>query len=412
MSAIRGWSLAAVLVALVSGATFGGEAVPAPGSSGGQRLFEVVSKIPIELHGYVKLDAAWDDSRVYAGNFAAWVESEAANEDDDQFNMTANETRLWLALGDADGDAAFSVSGKVEIDFYGAGALENKAHPMLRHAYAQLTWKDYDLSLLAGQTWDVVGPLNPGTLNYTVMWYDGNVGYRRPQLRVTKGFALGGIFQKLELQAAATRNIGHTDTVFTPDPADGGEDSGLPGAQARVALSLALLTDKPTVIGVGGIWQREEYDTAADGDNVDYTSEGLVVDLTLPLTDWLSLKGEFFKGRDLDSILGGVGQGINTGEEQEVTSTGGWVAVQIKPPLEVLKSWTFNLGVGVDDPDNEDLVGVTGARIRNFACFANAIWDLGKGVSAGLEFTHLETEYFGEDDADAERVQLSIKYSF
>jgi len=35
--------------------------------------------------------------------------------DDDQYNMTANETRLWLALGDPEGEAPFVVSGKIAM---------------------------------------------------------------------------------------------------------------------------------------------------------------------------------------------------------------------------------------------------------------------------------------------------------
>ncbi len=399
-----------VLAVLVAGSAWGGEPAPATPGSGGQKLFEVVSRIPIELHGFVKLDASWDNSRVDAGNYARWVESEEANADDDDFNMTVNETRLWLELGETEGDAPFKVSGRVEVDFYGAGAAENKAHLMLRQAYVQLKWDEYDLALLGGQTSDVVGPLSPGTLNYTVMWWEGNVGYRRPQLRLTKGFNLGDLVQRIELQAAATRNIGHTDSAF--DPGDTGEDSGLPGVQCRAALHLGLLTEKPTVIGVGGCWQREEYDTAADGDNVDYTSESVVVDVTLPLAGWLSVKGEFFSGRDIDFLLGGVGQGINIGEEREITSNGGWAAVEIKPPVEALKSWTFNLGLGIDDPDNDDLRGMAAAKTRNFGYFGNAIWNVGKGVSTGLEVTKLETEYLGQKDAHATRVQFSLKYGF
>ena len=58
-------------------------------------------------------------------------------------------------------------SGVVEIDFYGGGA-ENKGQPMMRHAYLQIDWVKEKFSIIADQTWDVISPLNPSVLNYSV----------------------------------------------------------------------------------------------------------------------------------------------------------------------------------------------------------------------------------------------------
>ena len=70
------------------------------------------------------------------------------------------------------------------MDFYGDGTVhENKAEPLLRHAYVELTKGNYDI--IAGQTNDLISPLAPNTLNYTVGWDAGNIGYRRPQVRFT-----------------------------------------------------------------------------------------------------------------------------------------------------------------------------------------------------------------------------------
>ena len=51
-------------------------------------------KYRFKLYGYIKLDAAWDDSRVSVGDFARWVIDETVNENDSEFNMTARQTRL------------------------------------------------------------------------------------------------------------------------------------------------------------------------------------------------------------------------------------------------------------------------------------------------------------------------------
>src|SRR6266498_4931333 len=52
----------------------------------------LTSGLSVGLYGYVKLDAAYDSSRISAGNFARWVESEQIRRNDDEFNMTANQT--------------------------------------------------------------------------------------------------------------------------------------------------------------------------------------------------------------------------------------------------------------------------------------------------------------------------------
>lgn len=407
MAVVRG-GLCSLLLALVvgSGLAFAGEAkVPVGGEA---RLFNMESSVPVTFYGYIKLDVAYDDSRLAAGNFASWVlsESDATTEDDAEFNMTANQTRLGLKLGGLDA-GGMKVSGKLEIGFYGDAAATNKPKLLLRHAFLKLDWEEYDLSLIAGQTSDLVSPLVPSTLNYTVMWWQGNPGYRRPQLRLTKGFDLEGAVQRIEFAVAATRNIGH-DGPF--DPGDSGEDQGAPGFQARASVKFKLLTDKSTVLGVSGSVHSEEYDTAVDDESTDYDSSMICVDFTVPLTDWLLIKGEFFSGKNLDTFLAGIGQGLNVGAEQEIETTGGWVTATLTPP-GALEDWTFNVGVGVDDPKNQDLGA--GARSRNLAIYGNAIYSLGGGVSMGLEVLQLETKYNGDDDdGDATRVQFSVIYKF
>ncbi len=405
MAVVRG-GLCSLLLALVvgSGSAFAGEA-KAP--VGGGRLFNMESSVPVTFYGYIKLDAAYDSSRLENGDFANYVlsESDATTEDDAEFNMTINQTRLGLKLGGLD-SGGMKVSGKVEVDFYGGGTAPNKPRILVRHAYAKLDWEEYDLSVIAGQTSDLVSPLFPSTLNYTVMWWQGNIGYRRPQLRLTKGFNLEGAVERIEFAVAATRNIGRA-TGF--DPGDSGEDEGAPGFQARASVKFKLLTDKSTVLGVSGSVHGEEYDTDVDDESTDYDSSMICVDFTVPVTDWLLVKGEFFSGKNLDTFFGGIGQGINAAGEDEIQATGGWVTATLTPPT--LEDWTFNAGVGVDDPKNQDLAA--GARSRNLAMYCNAIYSLGGGVSMGVEVLQLETKYNGtDDDGDATRVQFSVIYKF
>ncbi len=163
--------------------------------------FPILSSLEAELYGYIKLDAAWDSARSSVGNFARWVESEGQNPEDDQLSLTVKQTRLGLKfMGSRDSELV--TSGRVEFDFF-ASASENKPELMLRHAYLKLA-QPSGWEVLAGQASDVISPLYQLTINYTAGWWQGNIGYRRPQLRVTRELECGSSARKLELALART----------------------------------------------------------------------------------------------------------------------------------------------------------------------------------------------------------------
>ena len=133
-----------------------------------------LSAFAFKPYGFIKLDASYDDSRSYPGNFILYVPNESVHKDDDEFNMTARQTRLGLDIIAPD-IYDWKAWGRVEFDFYGDGARhENKGAVLLRHAFVNLTKGNF--SLLAGQTSDLISPLYPNTLNYTVGWTAGNIG--------------------------------------------------------------------------------------------------------------------------------------------------------------------------------------------------------------------------------------------
>jgi CheY-specific phosphatase CheX len=121
--------------------------------------------------------------------------------------------------------------GKIEFDFQGAcDGTENKGGVLLRHAYVEV--KDDDFRLLAGQTWDVISPLNPSMLMYSVGWEAGNIGYRRAQVRAERFLALSDT-KLLTLQGSINQNS-------FPDVITGvtSEPSSWPLFEGRAALTL------------------------------------------------------------------------------------------------------------------------------------------------------------------------------
>lgn len=363
----------------------------------------VRSSLDMEFYGKIKLDAAWDSHRTDVGNYARWVGTGQNNASDSQFNMTANETRLGLKIFGPDVRST-KTSGLVEIDFYG-GSAENSPHPRMRHAYMKLEWPDQRSSLIVGQTWDVFSPLNPTTLNYSVQWWAGNIGYRRPQIRFTKIYTLSEN-SDLKVEGALARTIGDSSGF---DPGDTGEDACFPAVQARASLSFPFSQGRETTVGVSGHFAREEYDTDVLGNHADVNSWSGNLDVTMPINDWLTVKAEGFAGQNIDAYLGGIGQGIEVvgTTVTELDSYGGWCAASLGP----WDNWSFNVGISGEFITNNGLVTAS-TRTSNTSYWANVIYAINKHASVGFELGNWHTKYLAQAEGNSLRAQASFIYKF
>jgi len=351
-----------------------------------------LEKATASVYGYVKMDAVWDDSMIMPGNYATYVADEDKAPNRDEFLVTARETRLGARIAGG-GSEGVEAMGTVEGDFYG-GTLENKSNVMLRHAFLEVSWPGKGVSLIAGQTWDLVGPLNPSVLNYSVMWCSGNVGYRRPQLRVTKTMSICSD-QRVELAVAAARTIVETGLL----------NSGFPTGQARVGYAGVLPGGRKVAIGVSGHY-GEFMGDPGDGRLNSFQTWSVVGDFTMFLVAGVSLKGELWSGENLEAYQGGVGQGILNAASKCIGASGGWVMVD-----SGIGPWTLGLGCGLDDPRNGNLAAE--GKARNGAVFGKVTYAITQAVTCGLEVSHWETRYKdAAKDAESARVQGSMIYRF
>ncbi len=353
-------------------------------------------------YGYIKLDAAYNDSNVTNGNYIIYVPGEGAVKNDDEFNMTARQTRIGLSVTAPEYNG-WKTTGKVEIDFYGDGssAHETKAEPMMRHAFME-TGKD-GLSFIAGQTWDVISPLNPSTLNYPVGWGAGNIGYRRPQVRMSYNRPLDD-YTSFLTQIAISRTTGLTNEDLDGGGQNDGDDSGFPTIQARVAYSTKIFTDKNTVIGFSGHYGSEEADWA--GVETDHSSWSANIDFVIPLPDRFTVSGEVFAGENLDDYFGGAIQGVNTATRNEISTIGMWM--QLNFSLD--KDLQYNAGFGFDNPENDDLNN--GNRAKNSFYYINTMYKVLPNLTLGFEYTYWETAYKNAAKGTANRFQTSAIYSW
>jgi hypothetical protein len=284
---------------------------------------------------------------------------------------------------------------------------ENKAMLQLRHAY--FTLQSNNLKILAGQSWDIISPLNPSTLNYPVLWGCGNIGYRRPQISMFYNFGNqgntdvtfgAGFFRTIGSDLAPTLTLAVDDEDRT-DGADDGTDAAIPSFQGILDVN----HKSPSMnvrFGISGLWGTMDADDRL-GVSEKYESWAVVGHLALSPSSQYGLAGEFYTGSNLGGYYGGI---VNSSTVQGVESSGGWGSFWMKASPKV----KLSAGYGFDDPKNENL-GV-GSRTKNQCIFGNVTYELVSQVQLGLELSQWSTTYQEVGDVDNFRVQTSMIFSF
>lgn len=362
--------------------------------------------LELKVYGYARLDGNWIDSNVQTtggGAVFKWTKPESdVTEEDDQFNMTARATRVGLDMVGPTSDT-FKSSAKIEFDFCGSNDSETNNHPRLRHGYLQLDMPESDFSILAGQTWDLLAPVLPPMLDSSALWWQGNVGMRRAQLRLTKGFSIDDA-TSVKFEGAIARNVGG---LTSGSGIDSGSDSGIPVFQGRVSLTTPIFNGEKSTFGFSGLYGQEEYDLSADSDaNEKFDNCAMAFDMTVPVTKSTQVLGELTKGSNVGNYGGGIGQTVNTNFGEEIDATCGWVALSQK----LNDQFSVAGGYGMDSADSDDLN--TGNRESNETIFTNVTYKPVSYFSTGFELAYNETEYKDSDSGDSIRASMMFQYNF
>jgi len=343
----------------------------------------------------------YETSRTRIGDYTLWAIS-PDDEGEAAIHFNGKGTRLGI---DVSGPqiplfCCGNSGGKVEIDFEGNFAIENKPGVLLRHAYWEV--KNDDFRFLMGQTWDVISPLNPKCLMYSVYWGAGNIGYRRAQVRYERYLQVTDAW-KLDIQTSVNTDAASDFTVGGPSNGDHAE---WPVIELRLGSTIGRC--RPVSFGVWGHVGEEIFDFNFIDDDLRYGTWSVGADLKVPITDRLGFQGEFFTGTNLKTFLGGVIQGVNIGGTNEaISSTGGWMNVyyDLTPRLHTA------LGYTVDDPSDADITTTRG-RIYNEAVWGNVTYDVTKKFLIGFEVSRWKTEFAGQTPAESTRFEFAGKYAF
>jgi hypothetical protein len=345
-------------------------------------------KVSVKPYGYIKLDAIYETGSSSHENYTLWAKDPGNS--DGMFYVTARQTRLGLAIKGIH-FGKFEVTGKVEVDFHASGVPENKPYNFMRHAF--LTVSNGSFSIIAGQTSDIISPLYPDTLNYTVLWGAGNIGYRRPQLGFKQDIKAG--------KNTFTIHAGITATITGDYDGDGindGISAGVPTFQGRFGGKFALGANSSLQLGVSAHYGKTK-------GLVDYSTDSINADFLLVISKF-KLIAEYFSGKNLGPYLGGIVQEVNLAKNEEIKAKGFFVNAVIAASKKV----QFSFGYGMDDPDDNTLS--TGNRSKNTCIFGNFTVALSPSLKIGLEISNWQTDYLNREKQETLRFQHCWILSF
>jgi len=346
--------------------------------------------IQVIPYGIFWSDMIYTTSRQFPRRFILFIESEET-QGEDAFELEARYTRLGIDLKGPTVNVlgGLTSGGKVEVDFLGAFVTENQPDTRLRHAYWEA--KNDDYRFLVGQYWDLTSPLLPNTVNFSVNWGAGNIGFRRSQFRFERYVHVTDNLL-LTLQAAAASEVIQD---FSGAADIGRETPNWPMIQARAAVTVGDRDRRPITLGFSGHAGETGFDfvgghpanlALGPEDDARFETWSFNVDVKAPVTDCLGFHGEFFTGANLSPLLGGVVQGVCPCLRVPIRSTGGWAEIW----YDVTPRVHTHFGFGIDDPNDADsLIG----RTYNRVVYGNVFLDVTEHLVTGFEVSSWRTSY-------------------
>ena len=293
--------------------------------------------------------------------------------------------------------------GDVHFDF--AGGFPNTPNGVtfglirLRTGTIRFDWPH--TSLVAGQDSPFFSPLSPtsfATVAEPAFAYAGNLWTWTPQIRVEHRITTSEN-SNLTIQGGILDGLTGEPSAPWVRNAQAGEYSRQPAYASRVAWSHELFGQTMT-FGAGGYYSRQNW-----GLNRNIDAYAGTLDWTVPFTSRLALTGEFYRGRALGGLGGGLYQsalynGYPTNPATSIRgldAIGGWSQLKYRASSKL----EFNAGVGQDNPFASELRAFpysayqvnqqNGVVTRNQNELLNVIYRPRSDLIFSAEYRHIAT---------------------
>jgi hypothetical protein len=315
--------------------------------------------------------------------------------------------------------------GEVQFDFAGGFATTPNGVAFglmrLRTGTVHLDWEH--TSVVAGQDAPFFSALSPtsfATVAEPALAYAGNLWTWIPQIRVERRVTTSEN-SSLTLQAGIldglTGEPSATSYIRTPQA---GEFSRQPGYATRVAWSHTLLGQEMS-LGAGGYYSRQNWGL---GRNIDGWASTL--DWTAPLGRRISVTGEFYRGRALGGLGGGLYHsavfngypGNPASQIRGLDSLGGWSQLKVRASSKL----EFNAAAGQDNPFASEVRAfpysayssgvLSTALTRNQSELFNVIYRPRSDLLFSAEYRHIATYELDNSRYTADHVNLVMGILF
>ena len=387
-----------------------------------QTKVESASKYRVRLSGIVLLNTVENRGTVDNLDLPAIALFNTPGAAQGSFGATLRQSLLGLEVTGPQ-IAGARVSANVQFDFAGGfpdvpnGSTFGLAR--LRTGVVRLDWAD--TSVVAGQDALFFSPLSPSSvasLAIPEFSYSGNLWSWTPQIRVEHRIRLGES-SKLTLQGGILDPLSgeQSDSSYLRAPL-AGEASRQPAYATRAAWTYRLLNHDLT-LGAGAFYSRQNWQF---GRSVDAWAG--TTDWTIPLAQRWELSGEFYRGRGIGGLGGGLGRSaVSTGllsdpasQVQGLNAAGGWSQIKFRQTEKL----EWNAGYGMDNSFAADLRDYPTAApgdyaaylARNRSGFFNFIFRPRSDLLFSAEYRRLQTSTVSGKSYDADHINLGIGVLF
>jgi len=384
-----------------------------------QTKVESASKYRVRLSGIVLMNLFSNRGSTDIPDFPSFVTG--PNVGNGEFGATLRQSEIGLEVF---GPTLWGArtSGKVQADFAGGFADTwngvNSGIFRLRIASARMDWEN--TSVLVGQDNLFLSPNSPtsfASLAVPALNYAGNLWSWTPQVMVEHRFAVGDT-QKIIVQGGIFDNL---TGEFPPVPyfrvPGPGEASGQPSYGSRLAWTKTIF-GQPLTFGAGGYYSRQDW-------GFEHYADGWagMADWAIPLGPRVAFSGEFYRGRAIGGLNGGISRSViydgnpilPTTSVTPLDSIGGWSQVKFKATSRL----EINAAFGVDNPTASELrIGdasqaYVGPLLRqNRGALVNFIFRPRSNLLFSTEYRHLQSFDVDNNNNSAQQFNLMMGILF
>jgi hypothetical protein len=386
-----------------------------------QTKVESSSKYRVRLSGIVLFNTYVNRGTVENQDFPELATTPGPLSSGESFGGSLRQSQIGIqGFGPTIGGAR--TSAEVHLDFAGGfpEAPNGVSYGIVRLRTGTVRFDWDKTSVIAGQDALFLAPSSPtsiATLAIPAFAYSGNLWSWTPQVRVEHRFTVsenstfllqGGILDSLSGDKPGSE--------YNRIPS-WGENSGQPAYATRIAWTQNVQGQNLTM-GAGGYYGRQSW---GYGRSVDAWAGTL--DVNLPLGSRVEFSGQFYRGRAVGGLGGGIAQSvlwqgslIDPGTDvYGLNSMGGWAQLKYKATSKL----QFNGAFGQDNPFAGDLRQLGGNQTyyptplsKNRSAMVNFLFQPKSDIVLSLEYRRLKTYVLDSNANTANVINMSVGYIF